>query len=252
MQNKLAVQLYTVREEMKEGIRPLFKKLKEQGWAGVEIGAMPAGYDPEEVALALEENDLKAVGMHVPLEQLMDDLPSVLKEADLYGTKDIICPYLPEDFQNEAGYKKAKKILNRISKDASGYRISYHNHDFEFKTMIGEENALRYLLDPSDNNEILAEIDVYWVKKAGVDPLSFMKLYAERMPNLHLKDMTADEEQTFAEIGEGIIDFLPILEWGESNGVEWYVVEQDTSQHDPLKSLEMSFNYLMQLKKKLN
>jgi len=247
MEKKLAVQLYTVREEMKEGIRPLFKKLKEQGWSGVEIGAMPVGYDPAEVALALKENDLKAVGMHVPIEQLISDLPSVLDEADLYGTKDIICPYLPEDFQNETGYREAKKILNRISKDAPGYQISYHNHDFEFKTKVGEENALRYLLDPADNNEILAEIDVYWVKKAGVDPLQFIEPYAHRIPNLHLKDMTNDDKQTFAEIGEGVIDFMPILKWGEENGVEWYVVEQDTSQQGPLKSLEMSFNNLMDL-----
>lgn len=106
---------------------------------------------------------------------------------------------------------------------------------------------MRYLLDPADNNEILAEIDVYWVKKAGVDPLQFIEPYAHRIPNLHLKDMTNDDKQTFAEIGEGVIDFMPILKWGEENGVEWYVVEQDTSQQGPLKSLEMSFNNLMDL-----
>lgn len=251
MEKKLAVQLFTVREEMKEGIRPLFKTLKQQGWSGVELGAMPEGYDPEEVALALKENDLQAVGMHVPIDQLTSDLPSVLKEADLYGTKDIICPFLPEDLRNEAGYREIKTTLNRLAKEAPGYRISYHNHDFEFDTTVGEENALRYLLDPADDNQILAEIDVYWVKKAGENPLQFMKSYSQRMPNLHLKDMTNDDLQTFAEIGEGSIDFLPILEWGEGNGVEWYVVEQDLSQRTPLESLKMSFNHLMELNNQL-
>jgi len=83
MEKKFAAQLFTLREEMKEGIRPLFKTLREQGWAGVQLSALPAGYDPNEVAQALEENDLKAVGMHVALDRLKSDLEGVLKEVDL-------------------------------------------------------------------------------------------------------------------------------------------------------------------------
>src|SRR5690625_2351700 len=90
MEQKFAAQLYTLREELKTGIRPIFKQLKEQGWAGVQISALPQGYDPNEVAQALEENDLKAVGMHIGLDRLESDLDGVLKEADLYGTNDII------------------------------------------------------------------------------------------------------------------------------------------------------------------
>src|SRR5690625_6284104 len=85
MEQKFAAQLYTLREELKTGIRPIFKQLKEQGWAGVQISALPQGYDPNEVAQALEENDLKAVGMHIGLDRLESDLDGVLKEADLYG-----------------------------------------------------------------------------------------------------------------------------------------------------------------------
>lgn len=251
MIQKLAAQLFTVREELKEGIRPVFKQLKEQGWPAVQISALPEGYDPKEVALALEENDLKAAGMHISLDRLETDLEGVLEEADLYKTKDIICPFIGPELRNEEGYRKLKATLNEITRKAPDYRISYHNHDFEFETTIDGQEALRYLLDPADDNKILAEIDVYWVKKGGLDPLDYIQPYAHRMPIIHLKDMTADERQTFAEVGEGVIDFMPILQWGEENGVEWYAVEQDVCEQAPLDSLYTSLTNLKQMIEKM-
>lgn len=244
MKRKFAAQLYTVREEMKEGIRPLFQTLKAMGWAGVQISALPLDIDPEEVALALKENSLEAVGMHVALDRLTNDLESVLKEADLYGTKDIICPSVPGEMINEAGFVDLKETLNHIAKEAPGYRISYHNHAFEFDIDIDGQNGLRYLLDPADGNEILAEVDVFWIKKAGFNPMEYIEPYANRMPIIHLKDMTNDERETFAEVGEGVIDFIPILEWGEANGVEWYAVEQDECDRAPLDCLNTSLRNL--------
>src|SRR5699024_7407121 len=189
--------------------------LKEMGWEAVQISALPEGYDPNEVALALKENNLAAAGMHISLDRLQSDLDGVLKEADLYGTKDIICPFIGDELRNETGYRELKQTLNEIADKAPGYRISYHNHDFEFETEVDGQDALRYVLDPADDNQILAEIDVYWVKKAGIDPVQYIAPYANRMPIIHLKDMTTDERQTFAEVGVGVVDFVSILEWGE-------------------------------------
>jgi sugar phosphate isomerase/epimerase len=67
------------------------------------------------------------------------------------------------------------------------------------------------------------------------------------MPIIHLKDMTADEQQTFAEVGTGLIDFAPILKWGEESGVEWYAVEQDQCSGNPMDSLQISLNNLTKL-----
>lgn len=251
MEHKFAAQLFTLREELKEGIRPLFKKLKEMGWHAVQISALPAGYDPEEVALALEENQLKAAGMHISLDRLQSDLEGVLKEADLYKTKDIICPYVQPEMRNEAGYRSLKQALSDIAKQVPDYRISYHNHDFEFETNIEGKDALSYILDPVEDNPILAEVDVFWVKKAGLDPVEYIQPFANRMPIIHLKDMTNDDRQTFAEVGEGVIDFMPILKWGEQNGVEFYAVEQDVCERPPLECLETSLTNLKKMASQL-
>ncbi len=251
MENKFAAQLFTLHKELKQGIRPIFKTLKEMGWSGVQISALPEGYDPREVALALEENQLKTAGMHVSLERLKTDLKGVLTEAELYNTKDIICPYLSSEFRNEKGYKVVKETLNRIASEAPYYRISYHNHSFEFETEINGQDALQYILEPSQDNNILAELDVYWLKKGEKRLLDYINLYKDRMPIIHLKDMTNDEQQTFAEIGTGIIDFVPIIQWGETNGIEWYVVEQDVCPRPPLDCLYTSLLNLKEIAKQI-
>ncbi|MCJ7842574.1 sugar phosphate isomerase/epimerase [Lederbergia sp. NSJ-179] len=251
MEEKFAAQLFTVREELAKGIAPVFREIKKMGWAGVQISALPQGYDPQEVADALQENQLRTAGMHISLDRLENDLDNVVKEADLYGTKDIVCPYLPGEYQTEEGYKKVRQKLNEIASKVPDYRISYHNHAFEFETEINGVSALEYLLEPVEDNKVLAEVDVYWVKKGGQDPLTFIQPYANRMPIIHLKDMTDDAEEKFAEIGTGKIDFIPILQWGEKSGVEWYAVEQDVCPGNPLDSLSLSLENLLKLKEKL-
>lgn len=251
MEYKFAAQLFTLREELKRGIAPVFKELKEMGWDGVQLSALPAGYDPVEVAKALQENNLGTAGIHVSIDRLENDLNQVVEEVTLYNTKDIVCPFLPEDVRNQDGYEKIKALLNEVAKKTPEFRISYHNHAFEFDTEIDGKSALEYLLEPTSENKIFAEIDVFWVKKAGKDPLQFLKSYAERMPIIHLKDMTNDERQTFAEVGTGVIDFVPILNWCRSSGVEWYAVEQDICPGDPMDSLQISLKNLNQLTKPL-
>lgn len=251
VEQKFAAQLYTVRDELANGIEPTFQALKEMGWAGVQISALPTDHNPEEVADALKATGLRTAGMHISLDRLQTDLFNVLKEADLYGTKDIICPFIGQEYWNVEGYKKLKQTLNEVAKKAPGYRISYHNHAFEFDTEIDGVSALEYILQPEKDNLILAEIDVYWVKKGGCDPLEFIQPYAGRMPIIHLKDMTDDEDEMFAEVGTGKIDFLPILQWGEKSGIDWYAVEQDVCPGNPMDSLQISLENLMRLKERV-
>jgi sugar phosphate isomerase/epimerase len=204
------------------------------------------GYPAKDIAAVMKEAGLKTAGMHVGLERMNHDLDAVLAEADLFDTKDFICHSLPDGLQTPEGYASVKKDLLRVASKVlgTGYRPGYHNHDFEFHTSIDGKFALEYLLeDPL----IYAEIDTYWVRKAGLDPLSFIQKYAFRMPILHLKDMTADGRQYFAEIGTGLIDFAPILRWGLESGVEWFAVEQDYCPGNPMDSLALSLENLLKL-----
>ena len=252
MKEKFAAQLYTLRNELQKDFPGVLRELKKMGWAGVQIDGLH-GYSAEVIGNILKETGLKTAGMHIGLDRMTNELDVVIEEARLLGTKDLFCHYLEEELQNVNGYKQVKKQLLEVARKVpAGFRIGYHNHDFEFNTVVENKVALEYLLAPLGNEFIYPEIDTYWVKKAGRDPLSFIKRYANRMPILHLKDMTTDGQEYFSEIGKGSIDFEPILRWGEENNVEWYAVEQDYCSGSPLDSLEISLKNLMVLVEKIN
>ncbi len=251
MLHKYAAQLYTVRDALEKDYNGVLKALREQGWQAVQVSGT-RGYTPEQIAGFLRDHQLKTAGMHISIAELTNDMADVMRQATLYGTRDIIVPYLPREYQNELGYQMFKSHMNVLAKPlhAAGFRLSYHNHDFEFATTIKGVSALEYLLEPSADNAILAEIDVYWVKKGGADPLAFIAPYRNRMPIIHLKDMAADG--SFGAIGTGSIDFVPILRWGEANGIEWYAVEQDICPGDPLDALNTSLTNLRAMTPKVH
>ncbi|QUW21515.1 sugar phosphate isomerase/epimerase [Sporosarcina sp. Marseille-Q4063] len=252
MRKKFAAQLYTLRNELQKDFPGVLRKLKKMGWAAVQIDGLH-GYSAEEIGKVITETGLKTAGMHVSLDRMTNELDIVIHEARLLGTKDLFCHYLEEELQNVDGYKRVKKELLEVARNTpADFRIGYHNHDFEFHTIVENKVALEYILEPTGNEFIYPEIDTYWVKKAGRDPLEFIKKYANRMPILHLKDMTTDGKEYFSEIGTGSIDFEPILKWGEENSVEWYAVEQDYCSGSPLDSLELSLKNLLLLAEKVN
>lgn len=252
MKQKFAVQLYTLRNECEQDFPGVLRQLKQMGWAGVELAGLHS-YSAEEISDVLQETGLQTAGMHVSYQRLSSEIDSVLKEARLFNTTVLICPSVPHELRNEEGYHQFRNGLNAIAKEISqdGFTLSFHNHAFEFETSMNGTNALEYLLDPSEDNAILAEIDVYWVQKAGKDPASFIRPYSQRMPTMHIKDMSNDEKMTYAEIGTGVIDFDPILMWGEQNGVEWYVVEQDICQGNPMDCVQLSLMNLHRIAERL-
>lgn len=248
MNHKIAVQLYTLKDECKSDFPAVLREISQIGYAGVQFAGFH-GYDPKELKSVLDETGLKAAGLHVGMQEILEHAAQVASDAKLLGTPDIICPNVPSDLRNEDGYRKLRADLNATAKrlKSEGFRISYHNHAFEFDTRIDGKDALSYLLEPAGENDILAELDVYWLKKSGFDPAEFIRPYAGRMPIIHLKDMTADDEQAFAEIGAGCIGFEPIIRWGEASGVEWYVVEQDICKTDPMDCVRTSYANLTKL-----
>ncbi|KRE55943.1 sugar phosphate isomerase/epimerase family protein [Paenibacillus sp. Soil750] len=248
MKQKFAIQLHTVRKEFEQDCAGVLRELAAMGWAGVQTAQL-YNHDPREIAAVLVETGLRVAGMHVDYEQLNNQLDIVISEAEMFNTRDLICPALPPRLRNEQGFREARSVLNEIAHKGKekGLRIHYHNHAYEFETLIDGGSALSYMCDTTDGSDIYAEPDVYWVKKSGIDPLYFIQQYPNRIPYIHLKDMTPGDNSEFTEIGTGIIDFKPILIWGEKHGIEWYVVEQDQCKGSAMDSVAVSYTQLVRL-----
>ncbi len=129
----------------------------------------------------------------------------------------------------------------------AGLGFVYHNHSWELERSDGRR-ILDILYEESDPQVFLSEIDTYWIQHGGGDPAAWIRRLQGRAPVVHLKDMAVrDGKPTFAEVGEGNLNWPAILAACREAGVAWYIVEQDTCPGDPFDSLALSFRNLRQM-----
>ena len=246
MIKELGVQLYTIRDYMKdeESIRTSFKKLREMGY---DIG-QTAGYfvGAEKFAEIAKETGLKICGTHCGFNDLIADPDKAMREHELLGTTNIGIGGMPGEAREsldalKAFIDKANEFAAYIAK--SGFRFTYHNHSFEFRKFDGR-TMLDYLVEGFDKDNISFVLDTYWVQHGGGDVRAWMEKLAGRIDILHLKDMGMADKQYITEIGQGNINFDGIIETADRIGVKYYVVEQDTCPGDPFESLKISKKYI--------
>jgi sugar phosphate isomerase/epimerase len=241
----IAVQMYTLREESEVDFIGTLKKVAELGFNGVEFAGY-GGLPVREVKKVLDELGLQAAASHVPLEDLESNLEQVIEDQKLLGSKYVVCPYLLPERRTEQDYQALILLLEQAGQKCrqEGITLCYHNHDFELERLSDGRTALESIFEDTNAENVKAELDVYWLTKAGEKPVEWMKRYRNRTPLIHLKDMTTDEEQYFAELGTGGVDIESVLNLGVDAGVDWWIVEQDFSRRTPFESIEISINFL--------
>ncbi|WP_062048312.1 sugar phosphate isomerase/epimerase [Bacillus sp. JCM 19034] len=241
----VAVQLFTLREECEKDFAGTLKKVADLGYNGVEFAGFN-GLSAKEVKVLLDNLGLQAASSHVPLDQLQNNFDQVIEDQKTIGSKYVVCPYLLPEQRTEEYYQALIPFLEEAGAKCreEGITLCYHNHDFELERLQDGRMALEAIFDDTSESNLHTELDVYWLTKAGHQPTEWIERYKGRTPIVHLKDMTTDDEQFFAELGTGGVDIEAVLAKGEEANVEWWVVEQDVSRRTPLESIEISINYL--------
>jgi sugar phosphate isomerase/epimerase len=241
----VALQLYTVRDELSRDFLGTIRQVGQMGWAGVEL-AGTGGLSATELRDLLAQSGLAPVGTHISLADFENKLDSVLTYYGNVGLKYLGVPSLPRELHGPAGFRQAAARMNKVG-DAlrkAGFSFYYHNHAFEFASIEGER-GIDILAQETDPALVSLELDVYWAQYGGQDPAAFIRAHSGRFALIHLKDMIgAGEQRTYAEIGEGVLDFAPIFAACEAQGTQWYVVEQDLCARPSLESAKLSLKNL--------
>jgi sugar phosphate isomerase/epimerase len=238
---QIALELYTVRDETKQDFAGTLQRVSQIGYAGVEF----AGYGnltPAEMSALLAETKLKAVSTHLGLDALENQqLSASIRYCRDIGCSFIVLPSLPKEWRTLEGIKGLAPRLDAIGRQCQeqGITFGYHNHDFEF-TKVDGIYLLDYLLQATDPSLVKIELDVYWVAYAGVDPVSYLQVLADRVILVHLKDMAGDRSMT--EVGKGILNMQQICAFAQARGL-WGIVEHDYPQIPSLESARISFEY---------
>ncbi len=267
----IAIQLYSVRDDMEKDFEGTIKKVKELGYEGVEFAGL-FGKTGVEVKAICDEIGVIPVSAHVPYYDMLENPEAVLKDYKDMGCKYVAVPYLTEECRpGTDGWSATVDGIRKIGEAAKkmGIQLLYHNHDFEFLKIDGEY-ALDILYNTIPADLLATEVDTCWVNVGGENPAEYVLKYTGRAPVVHLKDFSGskgngplykligiEEEETakaentfeFRPVGYGKQDFPAIIAASEKAGAEWVVVEQDDASmgKTPMECAEMSIGYLKTL-----
>ena len=265
----IALQLYSVRDNIQNDFEGTLKIVKEMGYDGVEFAGL-FDKSASEVKEMCKNIGLTPISAHIPLVDMIDN-PDLLATYKEIGCEYVVIPYLTEEYR-PSGEKfaeviEAAEMLGKKAKQL-GMTLCYHNHDFEFDKIDGKY-ALDVLYDTVPADLLETELDTCWVNIGGENPSKYILKYKNRSNILHLKDFVGgksehmygliglddnDEATTkgtfdFRPVGSGVQDFPSILKSAEEAGTKWVVVEQDQPSMEltPLECAKKSIEYLKSL-----
>lgn len=244
--------LYTVRDAMGTDPKGTLKAVADAGYAYVEAAGYADGkfYGMEPAAFKsyLDSLGLEAKSTHmggVTLENADEQIAATVAAGIEYFVIPVppmgMFTFGPDGMGMKGTPAELVAILKTLGEkcSAAGLKLLYHNHDFEFIAMADGTILTDYILENTDPAHVNYQMDLFWVTKAGVDPLTYFEKYPGRFKAWHVKDM--NDSSQFAPVGTGNIDFKRILAEKAKSGMEYYLVEQDnTFGLDPLEAIKIS------------
>jgi sugar phosphate isomerase/epimerase len=240
------LQLYTVRDALGADVERTLESVAGTGYREVELAGL-AGITAQAMQASLKRHGLDAPSMHASYDRLRRDFDSVLQEARILGANYLVCPSVDAaERKTAADWKRVCKTLNRIGRAvrSHGLVLAYHNHDFEFVPFADGTTPFDLLMTDTDPRDVKLELDVYWVARAGLDPVQHLMNGQGRIVLVHLKDLAADGSTV--EMGSGVLDMERIVRAALVAGARHLFVEQDSST-DPQASIVASFRFLERL-----
>ncbi|MBS1510404.1 MAG: sugar phosphate isomerase/epimerase [Bacteroidetes bacterium] len=256
-QKTLGIQLYSVRDEIVKDPKGVIQKVAAAGYNEVEMYGLSADnkfYEltVKELAGVLKENNLKTPSGHYAPEHFLfdngngDDVKNFCEVGHTLGHQYIIIPWLKEEARKTIDqYKTLADRMNKAGEicKKAGMQLAYHNHDFEFIDMNGQ-HGYDILLNNTDKNLVKFEMDLYWVVRAGYDPIELFKKQPGRFHFWHVKDMDKADRTKNTEVGNGTVNFKAIFAQAKLAGVKHFIVEQENNyQPDLFASITTSCAY---------
>ncbi len=261
MNSKLAVQMYTIRDFTKtpEDLAKSLKKCADIGYRAVQVSAVGALNEglvsAAELKRMLDDNGLKCIATHRGWNDFQNNID---KEIQVH--KDLGCDFaavgsIPGDKYSLdlAGFRKWAEEAVSVTKQlkAEGIQFGYHNHAHEFfRPEINGPRLIDVLIDEG-GEDLMMELDLFWIWHGGASPNEIMKRCKGRIPVIHLKDKAfytaEDNPNGIAPIGEGNMPWKEIIPVAEECGVEWYGIEHDVCPRDPFDCLAASYKYLTEM-----
>lgn len=246
-QKTIGVQLYTIRKDIGKDLEGSLERVADIGYKTVELASYANGKfygkTPAEFKHLLSNLGLQALSTHNGVSP--ETIGQISEDAATLGVEYLTLPYLGNNLRKTLDdYKNLCDQFNKYGEvcQQAGLKFAYHNHAFEFEKM-DDQVPYDILIKNTDPGLVSFELDLYWIKKAGFEPVDYFKKYPGRFSMWHVKDMDPKTGK-FTEVGSGNIDFRTIFENRKTSGLRHYFVELDSTEGSALDSIKISFDYL--------
>lgn len=250
----VGLQLYSLRNQMAEDFSASIAQVKAWGITSVEGGGNLHGLSLNQFKSILDEHQISIVSVDTHYEELRDNPIAVAYKAKFFGAKYATVYWIPHDGPFDlADANTAIEVFNRAGEllAANGITLQYHPHGYEFA-----EHPDGTLLDYMIKNVTAAkfQMDVFWIKQGGYDPVDFLNRYPTKFTSLHLKDRahgTPDSKDGKADIeasvalGTGDIDIAKVVDVAKQLGIKYFFIEDESSR--VLQQVPQSVEYLKQI-----
>ena len=237
----VGLELYSFRNQFSTDVPGTMAKVRQMGFRDVEV-AGTYGMSTGDFRKLLDQNKLKAIGVGASFEDLDRNVPKVLAEAKALGAKYVVCFWIPHagDAFTIQNAEQAVDVFNTAGSllAQNGISLCYHTHGYEFQT-YKDGTFFDYLAENFDPKFINFEMDVFWVKSPGYDPVALLQKYPKRFPLVHLKDRkpgTPDSNTGKADVesnvtlGQGDVGIAAVMKQAKKSGVKHYFIEDESSR----------------------
>lgn len=256
---ELSLQLYSLRDDIKNDYAGTIKKAGEVGFTSVEAAGYADGKfygrTPEEFKADLEAAGMTALSSHTNRALTAEELKrkdftealkwwvQALDASKATGMAYVVVPWMdvPKTLADLQTYCEYFNEVGKLAKER-GIKFGYHNHAHEF-LKVEDKVMFDYMIENTDPELVFYQMDVYWVVRGQNSPVDYFHKYPGRFKLLHLKDNK--------ELGQsGMVGFDAIFrpENTDAAGVEGLVVEVEWYTKTPIEGVKVSYDYIQQLK----
>lgn len=253
---QIGLQLYSLRNQFKTDVPGTLAKIKDWKITAIEGGGT-YGLPIDEYKKLLQQNNLQMISYGASFEELQNNPQVVADNAKTFGSKFIMCAWVPHtDGFTMDDLKKAIAVFNAAGKilKKNGLQFCYHPHGYEFGP-YKNGTMFDYLVKNTDARYVNFEMDVFWVKHPGQDPVVLLKKYPTRFLLLHLKDRKPGTEgnqeghaadETNVVLGQGDVGIAAIMKEAKKIGIQYCFIEDES----PISAeqIPLSLQYLQSLK----
>jgi sugar phosphate isomerase/epimerase len=260
---RVGLQLYSVRDAMMKDPAGTLKKLADIGYKQVEhanyINRKFYGWTAKEFKKVIDDLGLQMPSGHTVMtpahwdaakNDFTDVWKATVEDAAAMGQKFVISPWMDEKVRHDTDLLKSTlEQFNKSGELCQKYnmKFGYHNHDFEFTTMVGDIRLFDYIMQNTDPARVSQQLDIGNMFGRENNAISLIEKYPGRFISMHVKDeiKSADKsEGTGYEstiLGKGVLPVKEVLKAAKKTGGTVYlIIEQESYQGiDPIECVKI-------------